>query len=114
MVHIPEIVGEILDSYGEAFTFDLRKMLEEAVEFKTTQVITEGLKEITIVGRIEHVTSKKEMKKIDEVIGTFSEMYNMKHKNKFRIDYRNEKTVVGIYLMEVTMDDLKREMKLNL
>lgn len=112
-VYIPDIVTEILDSYGKAFTFDLRTMLEDAVEFQTTQVITEGLKEITIIGRIEHVTSKREMKKIDEVIESFADLYAMKYKNKFRIDYRNEKTVVGVYLMERTLDDIKMEMKLK-
>jgi hypothetical protein len=71
------------------------------------------MKEITIIGRVDHITSKPEMKKIDEVIRDFCDIYTLKYKNKFRIDYKNEKTVVGIYLMEKTLDDIKHEMKIK-
>jgi hypothetical protein len=112
-VYIPQCVKDLLDSYAHSFTKDLTNMLTEAVEFQTTQIVAEGMKEITIIGRVDHITSKNEMKKIDEVIEDFCTLFTLKYKNKFRIDYKNEKTVVGIYLMEKTLDDLKKEMKIK-
>lgn len=112
-VYIPDVVKDLLNSYGEAFTKELRHSLEEALGFGTTQIITDGLKEITIIGRIEHITSKAEMKKIDEFIQQFCHLHTLKYNNKFRIDYKGQKTVLGIYLSEKTLDDIKRETQIK-
>jgi hypothetical protein len=112
-VYIPDVVKDLLNSYGEAFTRDLRHSLEEALGFETTQIITDGLKEITIIGRIERITSKAEMKKIDDFIHQFCHLHTLKYNNKFRIDYKGQKTVLGIYMSEKTLDDIKRETQIN-